>query len=105
VSIVAVVVTEEQKQTRHGAVLTDDGVDGGHGDCPLWRLNVLTPGGGYATLTYQWTPDYGRVAEEASVKVRNCGRHDTERELRDFTQLGRQAMTGSGAIVRARWLG
>ena len=33
-AVEAVVVAEEQEQTRHGAVLTDDGVDSGHSDCP-----------------------------------------------------------------------
>jgi hypothetical protein len=51
--VVAVVVAEEQKETRCGAVLADDGVDGSHGDCPHERLNVTSRlrGGGYDTLT------------------------------------------------------
>ena len=42
--VVAVVIAEEQEEFRRGAVLTDDGVEGGHGDSPHEHVNVPTPG-------------------------------------------------------------
>jgi hypothetical protein len=43
-SVVAVVIAEKEEESRHGSVLTDDGVDGGHDDCPPWCSNVPATG-------------------------------------------------------------